>query len=317
MQPGRLYVTFWGLKPSNFPQGITRRRRVDAATAKELIQIAHACGRLSCARSDALLAPYLARALSCDQALRAALEEIDISIGIEDFLVQDGECQHTFPLGLAQLEPGDQLLVIDCHRELDRGEEGHDFPSLFSIRADSISFHLFEAANSAEIGTDPRRSDHLQPRDREASPIQGRPSVADSLAGLDGMDPETDESVRKAAIAAFGAGAANYLHSPNFALGGRSPAEVLRRPDGLQIVLAEIQAQQDGALIKMSEREARLNNVRRLAIKEFGSRKAAEEWLQTEQRALNFRRPVDLIATDAGFAKVEELLARIRYGVFT
>lgn len=57
--------------------------------------------------------------------------------------------------------------------------------------------------------------------------------------------------------------------------------------------------------------------VRRLAIKEFGTREAAEEWLQTEQQALNFCRPVDLIATDAGFAKVEELLARIRYGIFT
>ena len=92
------------------------------------------------------------------------------------------------------------MIVVDCCYVFDRDEKGADFPLSFKIAPDSIAFHLFEAISSAEIGADPGRRDYSQLPDREASPIQMRSSVADSLADPDGMGPEIDESVRKAAI---------------------------------------------------------------------------------------------------------------------
>jgi putative toxin-antitoxin system antitoxin component (TIGR02293 family) len=40
-------------------------------------------------------------------------------------------------------------------------------------------------------------------------------------------------------------------------------------------------------------------------------------WLRSEQRALGYRVPFDLLATDPGADAVEDLLGRIEYGVIT
>lgn len=57
------------------------------------------------------------------------------------------------------------------------------------------------------------------------------------------------ESVLEAATEAFGQEATVYLHAPNYALGGRSPRELLKTTDGQQTVLSEIQAHVGGGPI--------------------------------------------------------------------
>lgn len=58
------------------------------------------------------------------------------------------------------------------------------------------------------------------------------------------------ESVLDAATHAFGSEAMAYLDAPNFALGGRSPRELLHsETDGQRIVINEIQAHVDGGPI--------------------------------------------------------------------
>lgn len=49
----------------------------------------------------------------------------------------------------------------------------------------------------------------------------------------------------------------------------------------------------------------------------FGSRQAAEEWLERPALGLEQRRPIDLLATVAGVEIVETYLGRLEYGVYT
>jgi putative toxin-antitoxin system antitoxin component (TIGR02293 family) len=48
----------------------------------------------------------------------------------------------------------------------------------------------------------------------------------------------------------------------------------------------------------------------------FGSREAAEQWLQNPVMGLDQRRPIDLLATPAGVELVEVFLERLKYGVY-
>ncbi|ULQ46310.1 MbcA/ParS/Xre antitoxin family protein [Flagellatimonas centrodinii] len=57
------------------------------------------------------------------------------------------------------------------------------------------------------------------------------------------------ESVLNAATDAFGSEAMAYLDAPNYALGGRSPRELLKTTDGQRTVLNEIQAHVGGGPI--------------------------------------------------------------------
>jgi len=49
----------------------------------------------------------------------------------------------------------------------------------------------------------------------------------------------------------------------------------------------------------------------------LGSTSATLEWLRSPQRALGFRVPLELLATEPGAEAVEDLLGRIEYGVVT
>jgi putative toxin-antitoxin system antitoxin component (TIGR02293 family) len=49
----------------------------------------------------------------------------------------------------------------------------------------------------------------------------------------------------------------------------------------------------------------------------FGSRAAAEQWLEQPAIGLDQRRPIDLMATPSGVELVEDYLGRIEYGVYT
>ncbi|WP_324751435.1 antitoxin Xre/MbcA/ParS toxin-binding domain-containing protein [Roseovarius sp. Pro17] len=52
------------------------------------------------------------------------------------------------------------------------------------------------------------------------------------------------------------------------------------------------------------------------AISVFGSRDAAEEWMNRPAIGLNRRRPIDLICTSGEAEVVETYLSRIDYGVY-
>lgn len=49
----------------------------------------------------------------------------------------------------------------------------------------------------------------------------------------------------------------------------------------------------------------------------LGSMATTLEWLRSPQRALGYRIPLDLLATEPGAEAVEDLLGRIEYGVVT
>jgi putative toxin-antitoxin system antitoxin component (TIGR02293 family) len=53
------------------------------------------------------------------------------------------------------------------------------------------------------------------------------------------------------------------------------------------------------------------------ATKTLGSQQAAESWLNSSQMGLEWKRPVDLLATIQGADVVETLLMRMEYGVYT
>lgn len=52
------------------------------------------------------------------------------------------------------------------------------------------------------------------------------------------------------------------------------------------------------------------------AIEIFGTKDAAEAWLNTPAIGLNQRRPIDLLSTVVGVEAVEDYLTRIEYGVY-
>jgi putative toxin-antitoxin system antitoxin component (TIGR02293 family) len=52
------------------------------------------------------------------------------------------------------------------------------------------------------------------------------------------------------------------------------------------------------------------------ATEVFGSQEEAEQWLGRPAIGLDRQRPIDLLATPAGIALVEDHLNRIRYGVY-
>jgi putative toxin-antitoxin system antitoxin component (TIGR02293 family) len=66
---------------------------------------------------------------------------------------------------------------------------------------------------------------------------------------------------------------------------------------------------QSGRAWKFAEILARATTV-------FGSQQAAEQWMERPAIGLNDRRPIDLLATQAGVDVVEQFLARLEYGVY-
>ena len=68
--------------------------------------------------------------------------------------------------------------------------------------------------------------------------------------------------------------------------------------------------EQSGRAWKFAEILARATVV-------LDSQEAAEQWLEEPAIGLDQRRPIDLLATQAGAELVEDLLQRIEYGVYT
>ncbi len=66
-----------------------------------------------------------------------------------------------------------------------------------------------------------------------------------------------------------------------------------------------------------SDRTVRLARVYAGAVEMIGDEEKAAEWLQTPNRALGGKRPLDQLDTDVGARTVEDILGRIAYGVYS
>jgi putative toxin-antitoxin system antitoxin component (TIGR02293 family) len=75
-------------------------------------------------------------------------------------------------------------------------------------------------------------------------------------------------------------------------------------------IAKHLNPQQSGHTWKLAEILAK-------AMAVFGSKEAAEQWLERPAMGLNRQKPIDLLATPAGVELVEEFLVRLEYGVYT
>ena len=66
-----------------------------------------------------------------------------------------------------------------------------------------------------------------------------------------------------------------------------------------------------------SDRVFRLERISTHAIRVFGNRDKAHRWLRKPCRALNGAVPLDLLASETGAYKVDEILTRIDFGMFS
>jgi putative toxin-antitoxin system antitoxin component (TIGR02293 family) len=69
--------------------------------------------------------------------------------------------------------------------------------------------------------------------------------------------------------------------------------------------------------IAVGARVATIDRLWSHALRTFGGDEAARDWLGTEQPALDYAIPAELLTTEQGCAAVEEVLGRIEHGVFT
>lgn len=89
--------------------------------------------------------------------------------------------------------------------------------------------------------------------------------------------------------------------------------------EGVGISARTVQRKQKslGALdLEQSRRLWKFAQILSKATNIFGSQEEAEQWLLRPALALEQNRPIDLLATPAGEALVEDLLGRIEYGVY-
>src|SRR5215472_7100319 len=119
----RLYVSFWGLCLDNLPQGRFERRVIGAGDASQMVRAAHTDKTLLCVSKDDLLAPYRTRERRRHEELCAVLRaSYACPLGLEDFLTtfddEETAVESITPLQVAELKPGDRLLVVTCNYEL-------------------------------------------------------------------------------------------------------------------------------------------------------------------------------------------------------
>ncbi len=69
--------------------------------------------------------------------------------------------------------------------------------------------------------------------------------------------------------------------------------------------------------VEQSDRLARVVRVAERAEEVLGAREKAGRWLRKANRALQQRRPLDLLESDVGARLVERVLGRIEHGVYS
>jgi hypothetical protein len=147
----RLYVSFWDLCLDNLPQGRFERRVLGAGDASQMIRAARVDKTLICVSKDDLLAPYRTKERRRHEELCAVLRaSYDCPLRFEDFLTtfddEETAVESIMPLQVAELKPGDRLLVVTCNYKLaDKTKRNGDLEDCFVLAADSVGFHLIAA----------------------------------------------------------------------------------------------------------------------------------------------------------------------------
>jgi hypothetical protein len=151
-----LYISFWEVCLDNLPEGRLERRVIGAGEASAMICAARADKTLLCVSNDDLLAPYRTKKRRHHEELCAVLRtSYGCPLRFEDFLntFDDGESavQSITPLQVAELKPGDRLLVVTCNYKLaDKSEHKADMEDRFVLAADSAGFHVISALSPHE-----------------------------------------------------------------------------------------------------------------------------------------------------------------------
>ena len=144
----RLYVSFWDLCLDNLPQGRFERRVISVGDAGQMIRAARVDKTLLCVSKDDLLAPYRTKERRRHEELCAVLRaSYDCPLGLEDFLTtfddEETAVESITPLQVAELKPGDRLLVVTCNYQLvDKAKRNGDLEDCFVLAAGSVGFHL-------------------------------------------------------------------------------------------------------------------------------------------------------------------------------
>ena len=147
----RLYVSFWDLCLDNLPQGRFERRVLGADDASQMICAAHEDKTLLCVSKDDLLAPYRTKERRRHEELCAVLRaSYGCPLRFEDFLTtfddEETAVESIVPLQVAELKPGDRLLIVTCNYQFaDKTKRNGDLEDSFVLAADSVGFHLIGA----------------------------------------------------------------------------------------------------------------------------------------------------------------------------
>jgi hypothetical protein len=153
---GRLNVSFWDLCLDNLPNGRFERRVIGAGDVEEMIRTARADKTLLCLSKNDLLAPNRTRERRRQEELCAVLRShYECPLHFDDFLMtfddDDTAVQSITPLQIAELQPGDRLLVVTCNYQFADNTENNDCPAdRFVLANDSVGFHLVTALGDAE-----------------------------------------------------------------------------------------------------------------------------------------------------------------------
>jgi hypothetical protein len=147
----RLYVSFWDLCLDNLPQGRFECRVIGAGDASQVIRAAHTDKTLLCVSKGDLLAPYRTKERRRHEALCAVLRtNYDCPLRFEDFLTtfddEETAVESITPLEVAELKPGDRLLIVTCNYQLaHKTKRNGDLEDCFVLAADTVGFHLIAA----------------------------------------------------------------------------------------------------------------------------------------------------------------------------
>jgi hypothetical protein len=137
------YLSFWHVELSNFPIGTVRRRLLSQAEARSKINSAREGGRLVCVAKSDLGAPYCEREREQHEQLCTALRDhVDVDIRLKDFF--GSTCANS--LGLAQVSPKADLLVVDCAYAVDE-----------KARVDAARMRIADSAESLEAAKENAR----------------------------------------------------------------------------------------------------------------------------------------------------------------
>lgn len=145
----RLFLSFGDLCLDNLPQGRFERRVIAPVNAGAMIRAARTDNKVLCVSKDDLLAPYRATERRRHEELCSVLHaNYNCPLRFDNFLStfddDRSDVVSITPLQLAELEPGDGLLIVTCDYRISDNEQAgsSDLQDRFVLADDSVAFNL-------------------------------------------------------------------------------------------------------------------------------------------------------------------------------